>query len=174
MEKVSIVVPVYNAEKYVAECIESLINQTYKNIEIILINDGSKDKSYEICERYAKKDARIQLYNQENIGVSKTRNKGIEKASGKYILFVDSDDYCESEMVENAAKNANEDILYIWCYTEVYKNKIVPIKFGRKINIENIYEVFSSTLIGSSCNKIFSLGILKENNIKFNENIYNA
>lgn len=174
MDKVSIIVPVYNSELYVKECLESLLDQTYKNIEIILIDDGSKDKSYEICKIYAKKDCRIQLYHQENIGVSKTRNNGIEKATGKYILFVDSDDYCEAEMIENAVENVKDDMLYIWCYTEIYKNKAIPIKFSQKVDMDNLYKVFSSTLIGSSCNKIFSLDIIKKNNLKFEEDIYNA
>lgn len=174
MEKVSIVVPVYNAEKYLAECIESLINQTYRNIEIILVNDGSTDRSYEICEQYAKNDLRIQVFTQKNGGISKARNKGIAEAKGSYILFVDSDDYCELKMVENAVKNAKNDTLYIWSYTEVYKNKIIQKKFKQDITIGNIDEIFQATLFGSSCNKIFSLDIIREKKLHFDEEVYNT
>ena len=174
MEKVSIVIPVYNAEKYLRECLDSIINQTYENIEIIIINDGSKDSSLNICKEYAKEDSRIKLINQENIGVSKTRNKGIDVATGKYILFVDSDDYCELNMVEIAMKSAQKDELFIWGYTEVHKNKVVPIKYNIEINMNNLYKIFTSTLIGSSCNKIFSVQILRENKLYFEEKIYNC
>lgn len=99
-KKVSIIVPVYNCEKYVGECLDSLLNQSYDNIEILLINDGSKDDSHNICSEYAKKDSRIVYISKENEGVSKTRNIGLQKATGEYILFVDSDDWIENNAVE--------------------------------------------------------------------------
>lgn len=92
MDKVSVIVPIYNAEKYISECIESITCQTYKNLEIILINDGSLDNSIKICKQYAKNDDRIKLIDVENHGVSYARNKGIEEATGEYIIFIDSDD----------------------------------------------------------------------------------
>ena len=99
-EKVSIIVPVYNVESYLPRCIESLINQTYKNIEIILINDGSTDSSLAICEDYSKKDDRIIFINQSNGGLSAARNAGIDCSSGEYICFVDSDDWVELDYVQ--------------------------------------------------------------------------
>ena len=174
MDKVSIVIPVYNAEKYLEECLNSIVNQTYRNIEIILINDGSKDNSFSICQRYAQNDSRIKLINQENSGVSKTRNRGIDEATGKYILFVDSDDFCEHDMVKVAVDNVKEDELFMWGYTEVYKNRVVPIECNININLENIHEIVSSTLIGSSCNKIFNVELLRKNNLYFEEKIYNC
>lgn len=99
-ELISIIVPIYNAENYLEKCIQSLINQTYKNLEIILINDGSTDNSKKICNEYAKKDQRIKLINQKNSGVSTARNKGMESAQGQYICFVDSDDYISQEFIE--------------------------------------------------------------------------
>ena len=81
MEKVSVIIPIYNVEKYLSECLDSVVNQTYKNLEIILINDGSKNGSANICKEYAEKDSRIIFVDQENIGVSKSRNKGIDMAS---------------------------------------------------------------------------------------------
>ena len=93
MELISVIVPVYNVESYVAECIESIQNQTYMNLEIILVNDGSTDASGDICDQYAAYDERIKVIHQENGGLSAARNTGIEAANGDYIAFVDSDDY---------------------------------------------------------------------------------
>ena len=98
---VSIIVPVYNGEKYLARCIESLISQTYKDIEIIVIDDGSKDDSYKIAQGYAEKDQRIILLTKENSGVSDARNIGLDKAKGEYIVFTDCDDYADNEYVEH-------------------------------------------------------------------------
>lgn len=105
--KVSIIVPIYNSEKYMNKCIESILNQTLTEIEIILVNDGSTDNSGKIIDNYAKKDKRIKVIHQENSGPSVARNKGINIAKGKYIGFVDSDDYIESTMYEELYKNAN-------------------------------------------------------------------
>ena len=106
---ISIIVPVYNVEKYLAECLDSLINQTYQYIEIICVNDGSVDNSKSILEEYASKDYRIKIINQNNQGLSAARNPGMREASGKYIMFVDSDDWIDlctcKEAVISAEKN---------------------------------------------------------------------
>lgn len=98
--KVSIVVPVYNAEKYLEECVNSIRNQTYKNIEIILVDDGAKDRSPQICDKLKKLDERIFVIHKENEGAGKSRNRGIAFASGKFIMFIDSDDYIKPDLVE--------------------------------------------------------------------------
>ena len=98
--KVSIIVPAYNVEKYIAECLESLINQTYKNIEIIVVNDGSKDNTLDIINYYARIDNRIKVINQENQGVSAARNIALKNVSSDFVMFVDSDDYIHSQMVQ--------------------------------------------------------------------------
>jgi glycosyltransferase involved in cell wall biosynthesis len=98
---ISIVIPVYNVEQYLDECLESVINQTYKNIEIIAVNDGSTDRSLHILKEYAKKYRNIKVLNQENRGNSIARNRGIEQAKGKYINFLDSDDYLALDTIEN-------------------------------------------------------------------------
>ena len=90
--KISIIVPVYNGQKYIRTCLDSILNQTYKNIELIIINDGSTDNSKTIIEEYVKRDKRIVAYHQNNKGVSDARNKGLKYATGKWIWFVDSDD----------------------------------------------------------------------------------
>jgi len=103
---ISIIVPVYNAEKYLKQCVDSLINQTYNNLEIILLDDGSTDNSPALCDEYAKNDNRIKVVHKSNSGVSDTRNKGIEIALGEYIGFVDSDDWLEPDAYEFLLNNA--------------------------------------------------------------------
>ena len=100
MDLITIVVPVYNVEKYISDCLDSLISQTYKNIEIILVNDGSKDDSLIICQNYAAIDDRVKVLDVPNGGVSNARNCGIESATGEYIQFVDSDDVITENMTE--------------------------------------------------------------------------
>ena len=116
MELISVIVPVYNVESYVAECIESIQNQTYMNLEIILVNDGSTDASGDICDKYAAYAERIQVIHKENAGVSAARNTGIESANGDYIGFVDSDDYIAPTMYEDMLKlMAEHDLDIIEC-----------------------------------------------------------
>lgn len=105
MPKISVIVPIYNCEKYVSRCIESIMNQTFHDLEIILIDDGSNDKSVEICKNLEKKDSRIKLICVENGGVSRARNIGLDFAHGDFISFVDSDDYLIPEMYERMYKN---------------------------------------------------------------------
>lgn len=105
---VSIVVPVYNVRDYVEECLDSIINQTYKNIEILLVDDGSTDGSGEVCDEYAKKDSRIRVFHQENQGVVAARSKAIEEATGEYMCFVDSDDYIKENMVQFFVENIGD------------------------------------------------------------------
>lgn len=127
-ELISVIVPVYNAEKYIKKCIESIISQTYQNMELILINDGSKDLSLQICEEFAKKDQRIKVYDRANGGASAARNTGLTKASGDYIVFVDSDDFVTSTYLENlylAAKIGNYDI--VQCNLEEVNNSKLSI-----------------------------------------------
>ena len=109
MNLVSIIVPVYNTSKYLEKCLYSLINQTIKNIEIIVVNDGSTDNSLEIINKIAKEDKRIKVYNKKNGGLSSARNYGIEKSTGKYIGFVDSDDYVRKDMYEILKKNLEDN-----------------------------------------------------------------
>ena len=98
--KISVIIPVYKVEKYLKRCVESVVNQTYKNIEIILVNDGSPDKCGEICDKYARIDSRIKVIHKENGGLSSARNAGLDIASGDYIMFVDSDDWISEVSLE--------------------------------------------------------------------------
>lgn len=128
--KISVIIPIYNSEKYLKRCLDSVINQTYKNLEIICVNDGSKDNSLQILQEYAQKDNRIIIIDKENAGVSAARNDGIRKATGEYIGFVDSDDWIELDMYEKmykALKKYNTDIVRISYYKNDTFENTVPI-----------------------------------------------
>lgn len=109
---VSVVVPVYNVERYIARCIESILNQTHRNLELILVDDGSPDRSGEICDEYALKDPRVTVIHTPNGGVSHARNTGMQKAKGTYLFFVDSDDWLEPEHIEVLLPIEDEDLVY--------------------------------------------------------------
>ena len=128
MEKISVIVPIYNVEKYLEKCLDSIINQTYKNLEIILVNDGSTDSCRDIMEKYAKLDKRIIIVDKTNGGLSDARNAGTKIATGKLISYIDSDDYIEKDMIEylyKGIKEYNSDISI--CGT------IVEYEWGKKI-----------------------------------------
>lgn len=121
---ISIIIPIFNVEKYLSKCLDSVINQTYKNLEIICINDGSKDDSYQILVEYAQRDNRIKIINQDNQGVSNARNNGLRIATGKYVYFLDSDDTINDIFMEtsfNTAERNNSDIVIV--ATNVFKRK---------------------------------------------------
>lgn len=106
---ISVIIPVYGVEKYISQCLESVINQTYKNLEIIVINDGTKDRSAEIAKKYAAKDSRIKVYDFKNGGVSLARNRGVNLANGEYIAYLDSDDWVDNKFYEVLLKAAMEN-----------------------------------------------------------------
>ncbi len=121
--KISVIVPIYNTEKYLSKCIESLINQDHDNLEIILVNDGSKDNSQKICEEYAEKDSRIVLINKENGGLSSARNHGLKLATGDYVAFVDSDDWIELDMYSSMLKHIIETNAEL-CFCAYFKDNV--------------------------------------------------
>ena len=135
-ELISIIVPVYNVEQYLIKCVDSIINQTYTNIEIILVDDGSTDNSGNLCELLAKKDSRIVVYHKENGGLSSARNFGIDKANGEFIGFIDSDDYIDNDMYEtlhNLIKKDKSDVSMCGLYN-IYSN----VRDSQVTKIENI------------------------------------
>ena len=109
MPKISVIVPVYKAEKFLATCIESILNQTYGNLEIILVDDGSPDSCGKICEKYALSDSRVKVVHQKNAGVAAARNVGLDLAEGDYGTFVDSDDYIQPQMYEKMIRCAEHN-----------------------------------------------------------------
>lgn len=173
-DKISIIVPVYNVEKYLDECIQSIINQTHKNIEIILINDGSTDNSLSILRKYESIDKRIIVVDKKNGGVSAARNYGLDICTSKYIMFVDADDYLELNALEIIFKEIREDTFIIFGYNMIYKNKV--IKKGDNININSLEEMgknifFNNNIGGFIANKIFNKRIIEKNNLSFNEKL---
>ena len=133
MPLVSIIVPVYNVEQYLSQCLDSLINQTYSNLEIICVNDGSADNSLEILQKYKKTDSRISIIDKQNAGVSQARNDALFVISGKYLMFVDADDWIDDSTCENAVREAESgsfDVV-MWSYISEYashseKKEIFP------------------------------------------------
>ena len=125
---ISIIVPVYNVEKYLEKCVDSIINQTYKNIEIILVDDGSRDSSGKLCDRYSAIDSRIVVLHKQNEGLSMTRNRGVEIANGDYVMFVDSDDWLDEEICEtllNAITHYGVESA-MCTYVREYPEKSIP------------------------------------------------
>ena len=108
-ELISVIIPVYNVEKYLRECIDSVLNQSYQNLEIILVDDGSTDSSGEICDEYEKQDIRIRVIHQKNQGLSGARNTGFQNANGEYVYFLDSDDWIVPEAIKCLVKRAEEE-----------------------------------------------------------------
>ncbi len=166
---ISIIVPIYNNDQYLSKCLDSILVQTFEDIEVILINDGSTDQSGEICDEYAKKDERVEVIHQQREGVSSARNKGVELATGDYIGFVDGDDYISEDMYEN---------LYEACMAT--GSSIAICKLGREMNgvltnsdigefyikeldhDEAMSELFKGILYRFSlCNKLFSTHCFK-------------
>ena len=174
MTKISIIVPVYNVENYLKKCLDSLINQTIEDIEIICINDGSTDTSFEILQNYVQKDNRIKvLLNQTNIGASAARNKGIEFAQGEYIGFCDSDDWVDLDFYEKlytTAKENNADIA-VTNIIKVKKNKFKKFFTIKKSEFSEEYykklKICNAPDYSYTCNKIYKTSELKKYNLKF-------
>lgn len=131
---ISVIVPVYNVERYLNQCIDSILAQTYKDFELILVDDGSKDKSGEICDEYVKKDSRIRVFHKKNGGVSSARNYGIDNAQGTYICFVDSDDWVDETYLEDMLKPGDYDWIIqgikINDKYRIYKNEFLKDKYA--------------------------------------------
>ena len=171
--KISIIVPIYNRELYLEECLNSIINQTYSNIEIILINDGSTDGSNDIINKYKERDNRIIAYTQKNSGVSSARNKGIELANGEYITFVDSDDVISNYYIETMVLNLEKDALVI-CNMKEFKNNKISLDSLDNSDIANSVDVsfmVNKRMINTPCCKLYSKRIIDDNNISFDETI---
>lgn len=176
-KKISIIVPIYNTEKYLDKCISSIINQTYRNLEIILVNDGSKDGSLEVCKKYEKIDKRIKVLNIKNMGVSNARNRGIDISTGEFIMFCDSDDWVEPRWCEVLINSFDENIMSICAikYNYEYENKKIDniLDYNKDIIIldKKRFFLLYDYAFNSPCNKIFSTKTIKDNNIRFNQNI---
>ena len=175
--KISVIVPIYNVEKYLDRGIRSILNQTFKNFELILVNDGSTDNSLSICDKYKRNDKRVKLINKDNEGVSASRNLGIKISTGEFIMFVDPDDELEEDAIEylySLIQSYNADIA---CYKmKTYKNNILNsnINIDEEIRVYYAEEIIreqanKGVFLHSSCNKLYSKSVV--NDTRFNENI---
>lgn len=172
---ISIIVPVYNAESTIRKCLDSICNQTYKNIEIICVNDGSKDSSGEILMEYAHKDSRVRVINQRNRGVSYSRNYGIDIARGEWITGVDSDDYLDSDTYEYCLPKLRENIAQVVCFgtRRFIDGKEVNFPYGKYPDIGLKAMTFDLLRKTNVCfwNKLFRKDLLKNTKARFPEGI---
>lgn len=179
--KVSVIISVYNNEFYLRECLDSIINQTLKEIEIIIVNDGSTDNSLEVIEEYAHRDKRIVIINKENEGISKTRNRGLDICKGEYIQFIDSDDYIDNNMIENMYNVAtNNELDIVMCgYKRITDNKqynnLPEIKIDNIIDKKGILgyltNSYENKLLWFVWRNMYKNELLKLNNIRFKEDL---
>lgn len=173
---ISIIIPVFNTEKFLKQCINTVLRQTYDNIEIILIDDASTDNSAKICEEYAKNHEKITyIKNKKNNRVSKTRNIGIEKSRGKYICFIDSDDYISENYIENLYENSEQNTLVICQILKfckgVIKNEKIEKDAIQIYNNNEFLKLYKDGLINSPCARLYEKDIIICNNIKFDESL---
>ncbi len=180
MIKVSIVVPVYKAEKYLSKCVESLVSQTLSEIEIILVNDGSPDNSGKVCDELAETDSRIKVIHKENGGVSSARNCGIEEALGEYILFVDSDDWVEKDyaqtLYECKERFPSSQVICGFRTVSDYSGTLIANWLFESegetvLPLSRYMDLVDAWLAQSPCNKLFSKKIIDKGNIRFEETL---
>lgn len=177
---ISIIIPVYNCEKYIGRCLDSIVKQTYDNMEVIVINDGSTDSTQKICEEYDAKYEFLHLYNQENHGVSYSRNFAIKIAKGEYVQFTDSDDYLNKCMIEkmvNSAIDNDSDIVfceYEYEYEEKQNKKVITLKDYHEKSLKDLISDESSKYGGFPWNKLIKkscINKLYNEDLKYYENL---
>ncbi len=184
---VSVVIPVYNVENYIDRCVTSVVNQTYRNLEIILVDDGSPDKCPELCDEWAKKDSRIKVIHKNNAGLGMARNTGIDNATGKYIFFIDSDDYVDLTMIAQCVNNAEQyqsEIVMFGLYSVDKDGKMIednaPISSKCVYHGNEIVEYILPNMLSkdpktgknlrfnmSASGRMFSLKLINEHNWRF-------
>lgn len=172
--KISIICPVYNVEKFINKCVDSIIEQTFKDWELILVDDGSPDFSGRICDKYAANDDRIRVIHQENGGVSAARQAGMEAASGEYIIHVDPDDWVEPEMLEGMyikAKNTGADIVICDYFINEREKETYRKQEPTTLEPAQVLKDLFQQLLGSCCNKLVRRACYSKYNISFPENI---
>lgn len=171
---VSIIVPVYNAEKYLNRCIDSILSQTMTDFELLLIDDGSKDNSGRICDEYAEKDARVRVFHKPNGGVSSARNLGLDNAKGKWITFVDADDRCSCDYLEHLLSKVDDDTDLIISYAVICdstgeKAEVYPEYRVNATNFERLFVDSDMHWHTSPWAKLYRASIIYENSLRFNE-----
>ena len=163
LAKISVIVPIYNSEKSLPRCLKSIMSQSFKNLEIILVNDGSQDASLEICEKFRQKDNRIIIINKKNSGVSAARNSGLKIATGEFIQFVDADDFINFNMIECMFKNINENNadIVICGYNKISSNKVIK-KSPNNFNTDSLIgfrdcfiNLYKNAFLNAPWNKLY-------------------
>ena len=173
--KISVIVPVYKAEAYLRRCVDSILAQTFQDFEVLLIDDGSPDRSGEICDEYARKDRRVRVFHKENGGVSSARNVGLDNARGEWISFVDSDDWLDSSFFDHLLtcaliKNVNAVLSNF--KREIRPNKfIIDCKIGENILVDINSIIMCSIFRGQVFNYLFKKTLIEQNSIHFYDNI---
>lgn len=170
--KISIIVPVYNAEKCLNRCIDSILSQSFSDFELLLIDDGSRDESGAICEEYSEKDKRVRVFHKENGGVSSTRNVGLDKAIGEYLCFCDSDDYVDSDWLSNFTDYFPSEMIiqgFKWQKEKDVRWSYVKNQSGTFGLIEALISLYSLNNMGYLWCRCFKASIIKKYNIRFIE-----
>lgn len=171
---VSIIVPIYNGELYIQKCLDSILVQTYKNIEVVIINDGSTDGSINYLEKYS--DERIRYFNIENQGVSVARNYGIDKSNGEYLLFIDVDDYVNEDIVEKLVNLVENDTTFVFCdnfevWTDRTDTRTLFNNLNKELRREDVIKEIASGKAGLVCSKLISKKVVADNKIYFDGNL---
>lgn len=168
-DKISIIIPVYNSEKYLNRCVDSVIGSTYQNLEILLVDDGSSDLSGKICDEYAKKDPRIRVFHTQNRGAAMAKNLGLDNATGDYVGFVDSDDYIENDMYETLYNSLTENSadISVCGHYKISGEKCSEINAGGKTEVftkeQAIYEtVYLRKMYNYLCDKLFKKSVIAD------------
>lgn len=171
--KLSIIIPVYNAEAHLRQCLDSILDQKFEDYELLLINDGSTDKSENICIEYAEKDGRVKVYHQKNSGVSAARNKGLENAIGEWITFVDSDDYIRENYFIDIIKHENADWILLNIERDINNQIDFFLKFDKSyFQIKSFIDTYSLYPdFPSPWGRFFKSEIIIRNDIRFNEEL---
>lgn len=182
MPKLSIIIPIYNVEKFINKCVQSAMNQTLEDIEIILVDDESPDSCPQMCDGYAKKDSRIKVVHKKNGGLGFARNSGLDVATGEYVTFLDSDDFvdlCTYEHLYNIAKTGNLDVLYYKFKRFTNESDVTPVTPVNEIKEYDIEDLKLDIIASepsakvdhkihcSSCTAMYRLNIIKDNNVRF-------
>lgn len=172
---ISIIIPIYNTEKYLTSCIDSVLSQTYTNIEVILVNDGSKDSSGKICDIYKSQDTRIKVIHLENGGVSRARNIGINTCTGDYLCFIDADDTITSDYIDNFVNAIEEKIkIYIQEIRIIRQDGSVNLVVYKQTGTQRIDKIFSINNLckhGYVACKMYNTSLIKDNKINFRQDI---
>lgn len=174
MPKVSVIVPVYKVEKHIGQCIESILSQTFKDFELILVDDGSPDSSGAICDQYAQKDSRIQVIHKENGGVSSARNYGLKEAKGRWLCFIDSDDNVDNTYLQDFEIEKEDADMYMQGYKHVMDGMVIRQFDFKRLTSNNIADILAYSednyIINSPCFKLYRKDIVKDNRIQFDLN----